>query len=283
VISGLEEVSDETWAQTEERVRTFVNGLKDGLGTKLNIQRCHRLGRFAPNARFPRRCIAKLALYKEKEEILAERRKLAGSNIYLDDDLPRTMRERRDQLRRFALPMARERNVVFRLKFPYTEVRVGDVTYTPNDIDSAASVGSSGAPPARVTSGANNEPLGTVTSQQPSGGKKRATHDSPTTLIIQKNAPVAKMPRGGAVRGGGVRGRGGRGRAWPIGGGRRGRGRGGGASGGGSQRSMKQFLSKDWADEDSMEDEELVETDADTDDTDTLDRTLTPDESNIPA
>jgi hypothetical protein len=125
IVSGVVEETEESWKETEEKVRKVVDGMKEGLGSSIEIQRCHRLGRYNPVANFPRRIIVKLVRYKEKEAIFALRSSLRGSEVYLDDDLPAAMRIRRDSLRRFAKPLSRERGVPFVLKYPYHQVLVG--------------------------------------------------------------------------------------------------------------------------------------------------------------
>ncbi len=126
VVSGLKEIPGETHAMTEDLIRRFLNDTMSY--GDFNIERCHRLGARATPGR-PRRIIFRVSFFKDKEEIMRRRGSLKGTNVYLDDDYPRYTREKRDELRRLALPIARESGEKLTLVYPFNAVRVGRRTF----------------------------------------------------------------------------------------------------------------------------------------------------------
>ena len=84
-ISGLHEDENESWEETEEKVKSLVNNnLK--IKTNIKIERAHRVGMKNRNDPRPRTIVFKLLNYKDKVDILHNANLLKGSNIYINED-----------------------------------------------------------------------------------------------------------------------------------------------------------------------------------------------------
>ena len=89
ILTGVPEQSQETWDETGKTVlKVFEDDLKVKDANRIVIQRTHRMGGYVPNAQRPRRIIVKFAFHGDKERVLGNRRNLAGSGIYLDEQFP---------------------------------------------------------------------------------------------------------------------------------------------------------------------------------------------------
>ena len=94
-IEGISENKYETWEDTTEKVqRLFSHRL--GLDN-IEIERAHRTGIRRSNK--PRSITLKLLRYQDKERIMKERRKLKGSEIYINEDFSKETVEIRKKLR----------------------------------------------------------------------------------------------------------------------------------------------------------------------------------------
>ena len=93
-IEGVVQESYESWDQTE----TMVNNLlKDKLEIEnVKIERAHRTGR--TNEEKTRTIVCKLLDYKDKLKIMQNRKKLKGTNIYINEDFSKETREHRKKL-----------------------------------------------------------------------------------------------------------------------------------------------------------------------------------------
>ena len=93
-IEGVVQESYESWDQTE----TMVNNLlKDKLEIEnVKIERVHRAGR--TNEEKTRTIVCKLLDYKDKLKIMQNRKKLKGTNIYINEDFSKETREHRKKL-----------------------------------------------------------------------------------------------------------------------------------------------------------------------------------------
>lgn len=92
--------SDETWQATEEKLTSILSEcLTDPLSPH-EIERAHRLGRFAPNKCRP--IIAKFLNFKTKDLILAKRNSLKESKVTISEDYSVATRLARKKLLDFA-------------------------------------------------------------------------------------------------------------------------------------------------------------------------------------
>jgi hypothetical protein len=185
IISGIPEVQRESWAATEAAVMRFLH---DYFGiTSFSIERAHRLGQ--PFGGRPRRIIVKASFFKEKEAVMRQRARLAKSNIYLDDDLPVSVRERRDALRRLALPVARKENKKLVLSYPFWQARVGAKVFTLEEARTLVEMHSSSQEDGARSdargkaSGANVAPL-----IPREGSQEASERGSPTPPVVETRA-----------------------------------------------------------------------------------------------
>ncbi|KAH7979630.1 hypothetical protein HPB49_010219 [Dermacentor silvarum] len=88
----------ESSEESEGHVR---NVCQSKLGIQsVSIERAHRLGKFQPGKCRP--LIAKFTLFKEKQQILSNAKKLKGSNISVSEDFSKTVRMKRKFLWEYA-------------------------------------------------------------------------------------------------------------------------------------------------------------------------------------
>jgi hypothetical protein len=113
----------ETWNRVEELTREAI---KKYIGIEgFRVERCHRLGQRAGSGGRPRRVIVKFSFYKDRDAVLSQRHKFKGSNIYVDPDLPRELRDRRFALRRAVGAVAKEEGQRIAIPFPFLRAQVG--------------------------------------------------------------------------------------------------------------------------------------------------------------
>ena len=93
-VDGLIEEEGETWDATEIKVSNLLQN-KLGL-TNVQIDRAHRTGR--KGREYPRTIVAKLSNYKDKEKILKNRKKLKGTDIYINEDFSKETVSHRKKL-----------------------------------------------------------------------------------------------------------------------------------------------------------------------------------------
>lgn len=98
IIHGMEEKENDE-VQLEENITGFLN---NKLGVELktdNIQQVYRIGKIN-NQNKPRPVKLNLSNYRTKEMITSQRRKLAGTSVFINDDLPKELRLRAAEKRR---------------------------------------------------------------------------------------------------------------------------------------------------------------------------------------
>ena len=85
IFSGIPESNGhETWAQTTQIIRDTVRDVMH-LDVELFIQRAHRINAGYRDNRVPRRIVVKFGDWNQREQLLRNRRNLAGSNIYISE------------------------------------------------------------------------------------------------------------------------------------------------------------------------------------------------------
>ena len=117
VFFGLRENERETDEEAEESLRLMLDEL---LGIPaISIERCHRLGRRGtPN----RPVIVKFSFFKEREMVLKKRSMLRGTRIFVDEDYPASLREKRERLKRTVNEVASKGESLHRFPFDYARV-----------------------------------------------------------------------------------------------------------------------------------------------------------------
>ena len=93
--SGVPELPGENWEQSQHKIAKL---LQDKMNMKnTEFDRVHRVGRFSNDR--PRDIVAKFSKFPERDDVYRNRRKLMGTNIFINEDLcPATMEIRREQM-----------------------------------------------------------------------------------------------------------------------------------------------------------------------------------------
>lgn len=95
-IDGLKEEINETWEQSEAKVRALLHDKLNMDVSNVEIERAHRTGRKTGGK--PRQIVAKLLRFRDKSFILKSARLLKGTGIYINEDFSqRTMQRRYEQ------------------------------------------------------------------------------------------------------------------------------------------------------------------------------------------
>ena len=129
IFHGIAPVKEnETWDDCESLLKNNISE-KMGLdGQNISIDRAHRLksssGRPAP-------IIARFTTFKDKERVMKERRKLKGSDVFINEDFSLNVRETRKQLKPF-MSWFRSENKHASLVFDHLRVDGERFDYDPN-------------------------------------------------------------------------------------------------------------------------------------------------------
>ena len=101
---GINEQENETWADTEKALKTVLTGM--GLNINdIELERVHRIGKFTGNKR---PLIARFLTYKHRDLVWANRAKLRGTNVWIEEDYPKSVRENRNNLMPYFLAAKRK-------------------------------------------------------------------------------------------------------------------------------------------------------------------------------
>ena len=180
VFFGLRENERETDEEAEESLRLMLDEL---LGIPaISIERCHRLGRRGtPN----RPVIVKFSFFKEREMVLKKRSMLRGTRIFVDEDYPASLREKRERLKRSVKEVASKGERVS-IRFPFDYARVGSRVIYPKAEGERVSTGEGG----RVSTGEES-----VISPSTAIGKKLSPRTAVTKLeLLRKEFATPKLP-----------------------------------------------------------------------------------------
>ena len=130
LVTNLPESQGENPQATEKKVKKF---LEEKLSLdNIDINNCHRVGKASGER--PRRVLVTTTSVKQKQEVFRRRAQLRGTNVFLDDDLPESLRQQREDLRRLALPLAKRKGERLTLSYPYVAARVGQRSYTQEEL-----------------------------------------------------------------------------------------------------------------------------------------------------
>ena len=92
-ISGISEDVNESWSDTEEKVKSLINDNLDLDAKDMVIERAHRTGKRLPGK--PRQVVAKFLNYKDRESMIHASKQLKGTGIYINEDLSTRVIQRR--------------------------------------------------------------------------------------------------------------------------------------------------------------------------------------------
>ena len=93
IFHGIPETNKETWEQSEDKIKQIINEkLKI---ESVSFERVHRLN----TKNKPRPIIAKFSSFKQRSEVFQSRKNLQNTNIYINEDFTRRVRDIRRNLR----------------------------------------------------------------------------------------------------------------------------------------------------------------------------------------
>ena len=84
-ISGVEETPNETWDISKEKVQSIIKE-KLGITVEIELDRCHRTGKFKINQSKPRTIVCRFLRFKDKEKNFKNSRKLKDTGIFIFED-----------------------------------------------------------------------------------------------------------------------------------------------------------------------------------------------------
>ena len=93
VIDGISESDPEDCFEKVRHVFSQTMGIQDA--DKIMITRCHRLGRKQPHSSRPRPMILKFHWFGDRQRVWAAKNKLKGKDLWISEDFPQEIRERR--------------------------------------------------------------------------------------------------------------------------------------------------------------------------------------------
>ena len=94
-IDGIPETPNETWENCEEEVRKIIRNKLD-ITDGIEIDGCHRMGKFQRNKSKPQTVACKFLLSKDKRKVLLNEKKLKDIGIFIYEDFSKaTMKLRK--------------------------------------------------------------------------------------------------------------------------------------------------------------------------------------------
>lgn len=117
LIDGIPESPNEKWQDSEVKIKQiFEDNLKLDY-SRMTVDKVHRIGKFrSANSTRPRPVMVKFLSHKDKQRVMEKAKCLKGTNIYLNEDYPESVRQKRKELLP-ALKAARERGEIAFLRY----------------------------------------------------------------------------------------------------------------------------------------------------------------------
>lgn len=97
LIDGIAEEKGETASGLEIKIQQVLSENLGLDGTKIEIERAHRMGQFQ-EGRKQRKIVVKFLRFKDRQRILFSAKKLKGTNIYINEDFSDVVQQRRREL-----------------------------------------------------------------------------------------------------------------------------------------------------------------------------------------
>ena len=82
---GIPESPKETWQESESKIKHQISSHMPEVGTDFVIQRVHRVGRPLSDSK-PRKIVARILNYKHREAVFKAKKKLHGTNMFVNED-----------------------------------------------------------------------------------------------------------------------------------------------------------------------------------------------------
>ncbi|KAJ8016243.1 hypothetical protein DPEC_G00005180 [Dallia pectoralis] len=119
VVDGIPEAQNESWKETEDKVRYVINEKLHLDSSQMVIERAHRTGNPSGySGKRPRPITVKFLRYKDKMAVLRKTKDLKGTNIYVNEDYTEAVRQKRKELIP-AMKAARERSDIAYIRQVY--------------------------------------------------------------------------------------------------------------------------------------------------------------------
>ena len=95
---GIEESTNETWQDTENKVKYLISSHMPEVGGDIVLERAHRVGRRSSAESKPRKIVAHFLNYKDHESVLKAKKKLRGTNVFVNEDYSDWVKKKRMDL-----------------------------------------------------------------------------------------------------------------------------------------------------------------------------------------
>ncbi|KAJ8377991.1 hypothetical protein AAFF_G00249280 [Aldrovandia affinis] len=99
VVDGIPETQNESWKETEDKVRFVITEKLHLDNSQMVIEHAHRTGNPSGySGKRPRTIVIKFLRYKDKMAVLSKAKDLKGTNIYVNDDYTEAVKQKRREL-----------------------------------------------------------------------------------------------------------------------------------------------------------------------------------------
>ena len=134
LMDGIPESAGETWDDCREKVyKILEDKMKIDNARGIMISRCHRLGPKRAEGARPRTIIFKLHWYGDREKIWSSKSNLKDTNVFLSEDYPAEIQQRRKKLFPI-LKAARQQRM--KASLSVDKLMINDREYTVNTLHS---------------------------------------------------------------------------------------------------------------------------------------------------
>ena len=94
---GIPESPNETWQESESKVKHLISSHMPEVGTDFVIERAHRVGTPRSDSK-PRKIVARFLNYKDREAVFKAKKKLHGTNMFVNEDYSDRVIKKRTEL-----------------------------------------------------------------------------------------------------------------------------------------------------------------------------------------
>ena len=94
---GIPESPNETWQESESKIKQLISRHMPEVSTDLVIERAHRVGRPRSDSK-PRKIVTQFLNYKDRETIFKAKKKLHGTNMFVNEDYSDRVIKKRTEL-----------------------------------------------------------------------------------------------------------------------------------------------------------------------------------------
>ena len=94
---GIPESPNETWQESESKIKHLISSHMPEVGTDFVIERAHRVGRPRSDSK-PRKIVARFLNYKDREAVFKAKKKLHGTNMFVNEDYSDRVIKKRTEL-----------------------------------------------------------------------------------------------------------------------------------------------------------------------------------------